>query len=197
MKTAKRLVAGCILGAYALSSAIAQAPGGTGRGGRGPAGPGLTLTSPAFEDGGIIPAKFTQSDPNPVSPKLEWTNVPATAAAFVLIMHDPDTAPQRKSEDILHWMVINIPGTARELAEGVPNTATLADGSVQPRAMNGKNGFMGPGAGAAGPYHHYTIELYALDAKLDVTADTPRADVVKAMDGHVVAKAALVGRFHR
>jgi Raf kinase inhibitor-like YbhB/YbcL family protein len=205
MNNSRRLAGIGILSAFAAGSLFAQtapagataAPGGSGRGGRGPAGPGLTLTSPAFEDGGIIPAKFTQSDPNPVSPKLEWTNVPATAVAFVLIMHDPDTAPQRKSEDILHWMVINIPGTTHELPEGVPNIAQLPDGSWQPKALNGKNGFMGPGAGAAGPYHHYTLELYALDVKLDATAETPRADVLKAMDGHVVAKAALVGRFHR
>ena len=56
---------------------------------------------------------------------------------------------------------------------------------------------MGPGAGAAGPYHHYTFELYALDTKLSLTPDATRADVLKAMDGHVIAKAALEGRFHR
>src|SRR4051812_49171627 len=84
-----------------------------------PARPGLTVTSPAFEDGGIIPPKFTQSDPNPVSPKLEWTNVPANTAAFVLIMHDPDVALQKKTDDVLHWIAINIPGTATGLPEGV------------------------------------------------------------------------------
>jgi len=56
---------------------------------------------------------------------------------------------------------------------------------------------MGPGAGAAGPYHHYTFELFALDTKLDLKEDASRADVTKAMDGHILGKGILVGRFHR
>jgi Raf kinase inhibitor-like YbhB/YbcL family protein len=164
---------------------------------KGPARPGLTLTSPAFEDGGIIPNKYTQSDPSPVSPKLDWTNVPAGVVSFALIMHDPDTAPNKKSEDILHWMAFNIPGTATGLPEGVPANATLPDGTVQAKSFRGAVGYMGPGAGAAGPYHKYTLELYALDTKLNLGPDATRAEVLKAMDGHVLAKAALVGRFHR
>jgi Raf kinase inhibitor-like YbhB/YbcL family protein len=116
---------------------------------------------------------------------------------FVLIMHDPDTAPQKKSEDILHWMAFNIPGTARELAEGQPAEAVLPDGTIQAKNTRGTVGFLGPGAGAAGPYHHYTWELFALDIKLELTPDATRADVLKAIDGHVLAKAATVGRFHR
>jgi Raf kinase inhibitor-like YbhB/YbcL family protein len=162
-----------------------------------PARPGLTLTTAAFDDGAVIPNKYTQSDANPVSPKLEWTNVPAGVVSFALIMHDPDTAPQKKVEDILHWMAFNIPGTATGLPEGVPATAALPDGTVQAKNFRGAVGFMGPGAGAAGPYHHYTWELFALDAKLDLGPDATRADVLKAMDGHVLAKAALTGRFHR
>ena len=162
-----------------------------------PPRPGLTLSSPAFEDGAIIPNKYTQADPNPVSPKLEWTNVPAGVVSFALIMHDPDTAPNKKAEDILHWMAFNIPGSATGLPEGVPATANLPDGTVQAKGFRGMVGFMGPGAGAAGPYHNYTLELYALDTKLDLGLDATRADVLRAMDGHVVTKATLVGRFHR
>jgi Raf kinase inhibitor-like YbhB/YbcL family protein len=177
----------------AATPAIAQPPAAP-KGG--PARPGLTLTSPAFEDGAIIPNKYTQSDPSPVSPKLEWTNVPAGVVTYALIMHDPDTAPNKKSEDILHWMAFNIPGTATGLPEGVPTTATLPDGTIQAKGFRSV-GYMGPGAGAAGPYHKYTLELYALDIKLELGPDATRADVLKAMDGHVLAKAALVGRFHR
>jgi Raf kinase inhibitor-like YbhB/YbcL family protein len=162
-----------------------------------PAGPGLTLTTDAFPDGGIIPNKYTQSDPKPVSPKLEWSNVPANTVSFVLIMHDPDTAPQRKNIDILHWMAFNIPGTARGLPEGVPATATLPDGTIQAKSFRGAVGYMGPGAGAAGPYHHYTLELFALDIKLELTPDATRADVLAAVDGHILAKGVLTGRFHR
>jgi Raf kinase inhibitor-like YbhB/YbcL family protein len=164
--------------------------------GRGAAGPGLTLTTPAFADGGEIPAKFTQASASPVSPKLEWTNVPATTVTFVLLLHDPDVALQRKVEDPLHWLAFNIPGTARELPEGVPANAQLADGTIQAKNRRGGVGYMGPGASAAGPHHHYTFELFALDTKLDLGPDATRDDVLKAIDGHILAKAVLVGRFH-
>jgi Raf kinase inhibitor-like YbhB/YbcL family protein len=162
-----------------------------------PSGPSLTLTSTAFADGSKIPAKFTQDVPNPVSPKLEWTYVPAGTASFVLILHDPDVAIQRTTEDVLHWMVFNIPGSARELPEGVPANAQMSDGAIQAKNRRGTVGYMGPGAPAAGPDHHYTFELFALDTKLDLGADATRADVLKAIDGHIVGKGVLVGRFHR
>jgi Raf kinase inhibitor-like YbhB/YbcL family protein len=186
-------------GAYAQAPQGSQgqpAPGGGGAG-RGPAGPGFTLTTTAFSDGAEIPTRYTQADPNPVSPTLEWSNVPANTASFVLILHDPDTAPQKKTEDILHWMMFNIPGTSRELPEGVPAGATLADGTIQVKNLRGNAGFMGPGAPAPGPHHHYTFELYALDTKLELGPDATRPDVLKAIDGHILAKAVLVGRFHR
>jgi Raf kinase inhibitor-like YbhB/YbcL family protein len=175
--------------------AFAQPPGKEKA--KAPAGPGLTLTTTAFPDGAEIPAKYTQSVPNPVSPKLEWTHVPANTVSFVLIMHDPDTAPQKKSTDILHWMVINIPASVRELPEGVPADATLANGAIQAKNFRGAVGYLGPGAPAAGPHHHYSWELFALDTKLELTADATRAEVIAAMDGHVLGKGVLVGRFHR
>jgi Raf kinase inhibitor-like YbhB/YbcL family protein len=162
-----------------------------------PPRPGLTLTTSAFSDGGEIPARFTQSDPNAVSPKLEWTNVPAGTVTFALILHDPDVALQKKTDDVLHWMIFNIPGTVHELTEGVPANATLPDGTVQAKNLRGGVGYMGPGAPAAGPHHHYTFELYALDTKLDLGPDATRADVLKAIDGHILGKGVLVGRFHR
>ena len=165
--------------------------------GKGPAGPGMTLTTSAFPDGGEIPNKYTQAEQNPPSPRLEWTNVPMGVVTFALILHDPDVALQRKMDDVLHWAVFNIPGSARELPEGVPANATLPDGTVQIKNLRGGVGYMGPGAPAPGPHHHYTFELYALDTKLDLTADASRADLVKAMEGHILAKAVYVGRFHR
>jgi Raf kinase inhibitor-like YbhB/YbcL family protein len=162
-----------------------------------PPRPGLTITTSAFSDGGEIPARFTQSDPNAVSPKLEWTNVPAGTVTFALILHDPDVALQKKTDDVLHWIIFNIPGTAHELAEGVPANATLPDGTVQAKNLRGGVGYMGPGAPAVGPHHHYTFELFALDTKLDLGPDATRADVLKAIDGHILGKGVLVGRFHR
>ena len=165
--------------------------------GKAPPRPGLTLTTLAFADGSEIPPKYTQADPNPVSPKLEWTNVPANTVSFVLILHDPDVAIQKKMDDVLHWMAFNIPGTATSLPEGMPATATMPDGTIQAKNLRGAVGFMGPGAPAVGPHHHYTFELFALDTKLDLGPDATRADVTKAMDGHILGKGVLVGRFHR
>jgi Raf kinase inhibitor-like YbhB/YbcL family protein len=161
-----------------------------------PRQPPMGLTSSSFTDGGVIPDKYTQNSPNPVSPALAWTNAPAGTQSFAIIMHDPDTAPGKSPVDILHWMAFNIPATTMSLPEGVPNTATLPDGTIQPNARNGKPGFMGPGAGGA-VYHHYTIELFALDTKLTLGADATRAQVMAAMEGHVIGKAAVEGRFHR
>jgi Raf kinase inhibitor-like YbhB/YbcL family protein len=101
------------------------------------------------------------------------------------------------NEDVLHWMAFNIPGDARSLPEGMSTAATLPDGTIQIKSRRGTPGFMGPGAPAPGPHHHYTFELFALDNKLALTADATRDDVLKAINGHIKAKAVLVGRFHR
>jgi Raf kinase inhibitor-like YbhB/YbcL family protein len=190
MKIAKTLAMSALALTVSIVLVFAQGKG------KGPAGPGMTLTTTAFADGAEVPAKYTQAEKNPPSPKLEWTNVPNGVVTFALILHDPDVAIGKKMDDVLHWMVFNIPGTARELSEGIPANAMLSDGTVQIKNLRGGVGYMGPGAPAAGPHHHYTFELFALDTKLDLTADATRADVVKAMDGHILAKAVLVGRFH-
>jgi Raf kinase inhibitor-like YbhB/YbcL family protein len=206
-KSLIRQVAG-LLTAMALSvvgvaSVIAQAPpgGGQGRGGgRGPQTPPLIMTTTAWEDGGVIPDKYTQAAAMPVSPALQWTQVPMGTQSFVLLMHDPEPVLNKGSKmDITHWVIWNIPGTATGLPEGVAQ-GELPDGSRQVSLRS--NAYMGPGA-PAGPYHHYTFELYALDLKLDVPQGTPqqaadtRTAIVGAMDGHVLGKAVLVGRFHR
>jgi Raf kinase inhibitor-like YbhB/YbcL family protein len=193
MKIAKTLAISALALTVGIASASAQDKGK----GKGPAGPGMTLTSPAFPDGGEVPNKYTQAEQNPPSPKLEWTNVPMGVVTFALILHDPDVAIGRKMDDVLHWAVFNIPGTARELPEGVPANAMLSDGTMQIKNLRGGVGYMGPGAPPPGPHHHYTFELFALDSKLDLTGDSSRADLVKAMDGHILAKAVYVGRFHR
>jgi Raf kinase inhibitor-like YbhB/YbcL family protein len=204
-----------ILGAGALvcalmlgtTAAIAQdaarggaAGGGQGRGGgRGPQAPPLVMTTTAFEDGGVIPAKFVGQ--MGVSPELKWTQVPMGTVSFALLMHDPDVALQRSTLDVTHWLVWNIPGTATGLPEGVMPVAELPDGTRQVSLRAA--GYMGPGAPANGPYHHYTFELFALDTKIEVPAGTPqeaaatRAAVMKAIDGHALGKAAIVGRFHQ
>jgi Raf kinase inhibitor-like YbhB/YbcL family protein len=163
-----------------------------------PTKPRLALTTDAFEDGGIIPNKFTMAaEGTPVSPKLTWINVPEGTVSFALILIDPETAVMKKTDEVLHWMIFNIPGTAHELPEGVPAQPQLPDGSIQGVNQGKKVGYMGMGAAAVGPYHHYTFQLFALDTKLTLGPDATLSDVMKAMDGHILMKGVLVGRFHR
>src|SRR5437660_7865136 len=182
---------------------LAQGPpagGGQGRG-RGPQTPPLLMTTTAWEDGGVIPDKYTQAaGATAPSPALSWSQVPMGTQSFVLLLHDPEPVLQKGSKmDITHWLVWNIPGTSTGLSEGVA-AGELPDGSRQVSLR--ANGYMGPGA-PAGPYHHYTFELYALDTKLEVPQGTPqpaadtRTAAVNAMDGHVLGKAVLVARYHR
>jgi hypothetical protein len=179
------------------SVAQSQAPAGAPARGRGPAGPSLTLSSPDFTDGGVLPAKFTQAVASPVTPALDWTNVPDGTVTFALILEDIDTALQRKTDDVLHWMAFNIPGTSRQLPQGVATDAQLPDGTVQAKNTRGAAGFMGPGAPAAGPDHHYIFELYALDQKLTLGPDATRQQLLDAMQGHILGKGVIVARFHR
>jgi Raf kinase inhibitor-like YbhB/YbcL family protein len=202
---AKVLMTGTLTAAMSLAL-LAQGPppgGGQGRGaGRGPQTPPLIMTTTAWEDGGVIPDKYTQAGgPTAPSPALSWSQVPPGTQSFVLLMHDPEPAIPAKSSkmDVTHWLIWNIPGTATGLPEGVM-AGDLPDGSRQVSLRS--NGYMGPGA-PPGPYHHYTFMLYALDTKLDIPSGTP-ADAAKtrmaiqdAMDGHVLGKAVLVARFHR
>ena len=189
---------------YRAMRVLLGQPGGAGGGGRGagrgPQTPPLLMTSSAWEDGGVIPDKYTQAAgataPNPA---LSWSQVPMGTQSFVLIMNDPEPAIPAKSSrgDVTHWLVWNIPATSTGLPEGVMG-GDLPDGTKQ-QSLRG-NGYMGPGAGP-GPYHHYTFTLYAVDTKIDVTAsqnafDT-RTALLNAMDGHVLGKAILVARFHR
>jgi Raf kinase inhibitor-like YbhB/YbcL family protein len=173
--------------------------GGKGAPGGGKAkGPGLTLTTTAFQDGGVIPDKYTQAVGDAaVSPALTWSNVPANTQTFALHMHDPDVAVGRNNTSVIHWIAWNIPGTATGLPEGVPAQATLPDGTIQGLNQGMAVGYRGPGAPAPGPMHHYTWELFALDTKLDLPPTATRDDLLKAINGHINGKAVLVGRFVR
>src|SRR4029453_878971 len=95
-----------------------------------PPRPPMTLTTSAWPDGDPIPAKYTQAGEQ-VSPELKWTNTPPGTVTFLLHMHDPDVARNKTTDDQVHWVVWNIPGTATGLPEGVPKGADLPDGSHQ------------------------------------------------------------------
>ena len=178
----------------AMAVASAQAPAAPAA----PASPPMVLSTPAFPDGGVIPNRYTQVEKQ-VSPALAWTNAPAGTQSFVLHMHDLEVSRNRTLDDQVHWLVWNIPGTAKGLPEGVAQGAELPDGSRQISASGPV--YRGPGAGANGPMHHYTLEVYALDIKLDVPNGTDAWDVRKAvmnaMNGHIVGKAVYMGLFKR
>jgi Raf kinase inhibitor-like YbhB/YbcL family protein len=162
-----------------------------------PSRPGLALNSAAFQDGGIIPNKYTRAAKgDPVSPRLMWTNVPTGTVTFAIVVRDPDTAISESLNEVIHWMIFNIPAGTRELVEGIPGEARLANGSVQAFNHNNKIGYMGMAAKSAGPYHRYTFELFALDTKLKLGPDATEAGLFREMDGHILMKGVLVGRFH-
>jgi Raf kinase inhibitor-like YbhB/YbcL family protein len=169
-----------------------------------PAAPAMILTVEGFPDGGDVPVKYSQAAPGVatgegLSPAISWTNVPAGTQSFVLNMHDMDLARNKTTDDQAHWVVWKIPATATGLPEGVPKGATLANGAFQISATGQM--YRGPGAGANGPKHHYVFELYALDTTIDVqpAADAfeTRANVMKAVQGHILAKAVYGGLFRR
>lgn len=165
-------------------------PGGGGRG-RGGGGPGLTLTSTSWMDGGEIPVKHAQAGQS-ISPALSWTNVPMGTVEFVLIMNDPEPVSPRGSAtgDILHWMVAKIPATVTSIPEGP------AGGQPQlPAGARQIAPYRGPGAPAAGPPHHYTLTLYALNAPLELAENADRAAVMMAMEGKVLARGIFNGRY--
>ena len=170
----------------------------------GPANPPMTLTVSGFPDGGDIPVKFTQAAPGAepgggTSPAISWTNAPSGTQCFVLNMHDEDVSHNHTTEDQAHWVVWPIPANVMSLSEGQPKGAKLPNGAYQISATGLV--YRGPGAGANGPKHHYMFEVYALDTMINVepTSDAfeTRANVFKAMQGHVIGKAVYGGLFRR
>jgi len=179
-------------------AAVPQPGGGGGQNRRGPIRL-MSLGSSAWSDGDMMPAKYTQAGAQ-VSPPLAWSNAPDDAVSFVLIARDADTAIGNGTDDILHWMLWNIPKGTRSLPEGIAPGSQLPDGTRQISASGPY--YRGPGAAAAGPPHHYVFEIYALDSTIDVPAvgQSPpltRAAVVAAMAGKVRGKGAMVGLFKR
>jgi hypothetical protein len=154
---------------------------------------GFELVSPAFENGGSIPAKYTCDGDN-VSPPLAWTDPPDGTEGFALIVDDPD-AEEVAGKIWVHWLFYNLPADARSLPEAVPRGLSL-----YPNARAGKgdsgDGYFGP-CPPKGRAHGYHFKLYALDADLDLRAGMLKPELIEAMDGHVLALAELVGKYRR
>lgn len=174
--------------------------GGQG-GGRAQQPPPFTITSSAMTDGNFLAVKYTcTAGPAAISPDLHWMNAPRETSSFVLIVHDMEPRPRKGVDDILHWMVWNIASTATQLPEAIPSNAPqLPDGSMQTNGNPGQGGNVGyrPPCPPAGPSHHYAFELFAVDQRLDLPETATRADVLKAIDGHILAHAALIVPYHQ
>ena len=203
-------VASLVLAHDAVAQATGAAPppaqpptgGRAGGGGNARARAGvrtMTLTSAAFTDGGMIPAKHAQPGRD-VSPPLSWSGAPDSVTSYVLIVHDADAPIGDGNDDLLHWMVWGIPGSATSLPEGVPQGPQGANGL---RQISGTGPYYrGPAAPATGPAHHYVFELYALDVNVNVAAvglapPATRAAVMAAMANHIRGKGVLVGLYRR
>jgi hypothetical protein len=169
-----------------LAASPAQIPAA-----KGAASMSMKLTSPAFQAGGTIPKKCT-CDAADVSPALEWSDAPAGAKSFALIADDPD-AP---AGTWVHWVIFDIPASARGLPEGVPASESLETGARQGRNDFGRIGYGGP-CPPRGPAHRYFFKLYALDAKLSLKSGIKKSDLEAAMKGHILGQAELMGRYAR
>ena len=151
----------------------------------------ILLNSSAFADGSPIPSKYT-CDGNDVSPPLNWSGVPQGTKSLALICDDPD-AP---AGTWVHWVLYDIPATTDELPAGVPATETLSSGARQGLNDFRRVGYGGPCPPRGNP-HRYFFRLYALAARLDLKTRATKADVVRAMQGHLLAEAQLMGKYQR
>ncbi|HUF71743.1 MAG TPA: YbhB/YbcL family Raf kinase inhibitor-like protein [Gammaproteobacteria bacterium] len=173
--------------ALSLVAAQAFAQQGGGRGGFQLAQ--VVVESDAFEDGGIIPDRFVSRGEN-VQPGFTLSNLPENAVSIAIIFHDLDVALGGGTEDVFHWSAWNIPAAAGGIPEG-----GLPDGAVNGPSIRGQPGYVGPGAPAGPRYHHYVFEFYVLNDNLDLPNSATRDEILAAMEGKVVGKAAYVGRY--
>jgi Raf kinase inhibitor-like YbhB/YbcL family protein len=151
----------------------------------------IQMTSADFSAGETIPKKFTCDGPD-VSPQLKWDPPPARTQSFALIMDDPD-AP---AGTWVHWVLYDLPANTLKLPEGVAKQEELASDARQGRNDFGKIGYGGPCPPPDKP-HRYFFKLYALDAKLGLKAGATKADVERAMKGHILGQAELMGTYGR
>lgn len=150
----------------------------------------IKITSSAFEEGGLIPAKYT-CDGADISPPLRWDAVPEGTKSIALISDDPD-APMGTW---VHWVLFNMSAETKELAENVPADKILPSGARQGTTDFGRVGYGGPCPPSG--THRYFFKIYALDAELDLAAGARKPDLVKAMEGHIIGQGQLIGKYKR
>ena len=151
----------------------------------------LEIRSSAFKNGDFIPARYTCKGED-LSPPLEWDNVPEGTKGFALISDDPD-APMGTW---VHWVIYGIPPDKRSLPEGVSKDKILGNGSKQGVNDFRRIGYGGP-CPPPGPVHRYFFKLYVLDSELNLGPGLTKDQLLKAIKGHVVEEAQLMGKFKR
>jgi len=149
------------------------------------------ITTTAFRDGSSIPKRFTCDGPD-VSPALSWGDPPAGTRSLAIIADDPD-AP---AGTWVHWVLYDLPAETRKLSEGVAKDRELPNGALQGRNDFGKIGYNGP-CPPRGSEHRYFFKLYALDSRTGLKAGATKSELERAMKGHVLAQAQLVGKFQQ
>ena len=154
----------------------------------------LTLTSPAFAEGGEIPPRYT-CEGEDVSPPLAWSTPPTGTRSLTLIVDDPDAPdPKAPKTTWVHWVLYNLPPAAGSLPEGVGRAALPAG------AREGRNDWQRTGYGGPCPpvgRHRYFFKLHALDAVLPDLGPATKARLEQAMRGHVLAHAELIGTYEK
>lgn len=145
----------------------------------------LQITSPAFSEGGTIPVKYTCDGEN-LSPQLDWTSVPQGTQSLALIADDPD-APVGTW---VHWVLFDLPPDLTSLPEGVSGTGTQGTNSSK------KLIYGGPCPPTGSP-HRYYFKLYALDTLFNLEEGASKAELEKAMQGHILAQGQLMGKYGR
>jgi Raf kinase inhibitor-like YbhB/YbcL family protein len=168
---------------YGTFTGKASEPPGFIRDGKELEGDTMEITSPAFKNGERVPKKYTCEGPN-ISPPLEFSDIPAGSASLVLMVEDPDAPAQ----PWVHWLVFNIPPEAAGFGEDA-----IAAGSIQGLCNGNTFGYEGPCPPQS--EHQYLFRLYALDIRLDIPAASDRKAVLRAMQGHVLAEAVLIGTY--
>ena len=138
----------------------------------------------------MIPPKYTCDDAD-VSPPLQWSDLPEETETIAVICDDPD-APMGTW---VHWVLYNVPANVTELEERISPVETLPTGALQGKNDFGRIGYGGPCP--PGGTHRYFFKVYALNAVLNVQAGISKADLLQAMEGHVLAQSQLMGRYTR
>jgi Raf kinase inhibitor-like YbhB/YbcL family protein len=151
----------------------------------------LTLSSSAFTDGGAIPVQYT-CEGQDTAPPLAWSGLPAGTKSLALVVDDPDAPdPKAPKRTYVHWVLYDIPPTAPGLPEG---------GALPPGTREGRNDWDRTGYGGPCPpigRHRYFHKLYALDTVLGDLGQPTKAELEKAMHGHVLAQAQVIGTYEK